>query len=559
MPKRIKGGAISVHDTKQFVEQSYLLPPQRSNVGSYQLDGDISNARVAVFYDPQANAVVVANRGTTGTLSDWSNNLLLVAGQYESTDRFQNALDTQLQVKAKYPTSKITNIAHSQSQAIVANLNNRGLTHEVITLNGATQLWDKQAKNETRIRSNHDLVSAVQTLGTDKRRNTTIQGSWNPLYEHSTKILDRLNPLTYFGSGIISNNKQMPPPLTPRQQKVLDQYQRDSRYSGGGPAMAPRTGSQTDKTITFDPRQYGGGNLVSDIARAASPFVDRYTTTKQKAALKKEAKKIIHGLGLTEDIAGAASPFIDRYTTPKQKAALKRDAKEVIHGLGLTEDISSGLSPILDRVATPKQKKALKTKIVKAIHGLGIGMDIAHALGHAAISGINNASTRLTSALDGSDPSDRTYGGSVASIHEKVDRVTRKGLGMGYDIAHALGHAAISGINGASTRLTSALDGSDPSDATYGGLLENSPEAKAHAIVMRAARKNPELYAKGTDRAKGYAKKNAWIEYVKQYREEYPNKTWAQCMKDASEERKGLIMSSEGYKAKRKWAPAKRV
>ena len=119
---------ISVHDTKTFIEQSYLKTSQRSDVGSYQLDRQLSNDRCAVFYDPQTNAVVVVNRGTAGTLQDWTNNISLARGQYDSTERMKNALDTQLQVKAKYPTSKITNIAHSQSQAIVANLNNRGLT-----------------------------------------------------------------------------------------------------------------------------------------------------------------------------------------------------------------------------------------------------------------------------------------------------------------------------------------------------------------------------------------------------------------------------------------------
>jgi hypothetical protein len=137
-------------------------------------------------------------------------------------------------------------------------------------------------------------------------------------------------------------------------------------------------------------------------------------------------------------------------------------------------------------------------------------MDIAHALGHAAISGINNASTRLTSALDGSDPSDRAYGGSVASIHAKVDRVTRKGLGIGFDIAHALGNAAISGIDGASTRLTSALDGSDPSDATYGeGFPKGTKQAKKSMARARKAHSayNQGIFVKGSQEAKDHMAK----------------------------------------------------
>ena len=139
MPRRIKGGAISAHETKAFVEQSYLKPGLRDpSVGSYALDRELSNARAAVYYDQGANACIVANRGTEGTLQDWSNNLALVAGQYTETDRWKNALDTQMQVRAKYPGAKITNVAHSQSQAIVAELNRRGLTDQVVTVNGAT-------------------------------------------------------------------------------------------------------------------------------------------------------------------------------------------------------------------------------------------------------------------------------------------------------------------------------------------------------------------------------------------------------------------------------------
>ena len=104
MPRRIRGGALSVGDTKSFVEQSYLKTSQRNDaVGSYVLDRLLSNDRAAVYFDAGTHAVVVANRGTAGTLSDWSNNLALVRGQYTDTDRWKNALDTQMKVRANYP------------------------------------------------------------------------------------------------------------------------------------------------------------------------------------------------------------------------------------------------------------------------------------------------------------------------------------------------------------------------------------------------------------------------------------------------------------------------
>ena len=203
--KRFKGGSISSHETQRFVEQSYLKNSQRDDaVGAFHLDRALSNDRAAVYYNQATNNALIVNRGTTGTLQDWSNNVSLATGQYADTERMKHALDTQLAVRAKYPGWKITNVAHSQSQAIVTNLNAQGLTDEVITLNGATMPWDVQANNETRIRSSADLVSGFQVLQPTRRRNKTIQHvSFNPLSEHSANILERLNPITVFGRGFI--------------------------------------------------------------------------------------------------------------------------------------------------------------------------------------------------------------------------------------------------------------------------------------------------------------------------------------------------------------------
>ena len=195
---------MQARDVQTFVEQSYLKTRERSDVGSYQLDRGLSHDRAAIYFDPQANSVVVVNRGTTATLQDWSNNYMLATGQYNETERMQNALDTQHAVRAKYHNAKITNIAHSQSQAIVTNLNDRGLTDQVITLNGATTPWDTQQKNETRVRSELDVVSAAQLLAPSRKRNHTIKAkTWSPLDEHSANILERMNPVTIFGKGVV--------------------------------------------------------------------------------------------------------------------------------------------------------------------------------------------------------------------------------------------------------------------------------------------------------------------------------------------------------------------
>jgi hypothetical protein len=77
---------------------------------------------------------------------------------------------------------------------------------------------------------------------------------------------------------------------------------------------------------------------------------------------------------------------------------------------------------------------------------------------------------------------------------------------------------------------------------------------------MRSKRQNPEQYAKGTDKAKGYANKNSWIEYVKTFRDANPDLTWKQCMVQAGAARRKFLDDAQGgARVKRAWAPAKRV
>ena len=45
--------------------------------------------------------LVVVNRGTTGTASDWANNLRYGLGTYDETDRLAQAVETQKAVIAK--------------------------------------------------------------------------------------------------------------------------------------------------------------------------------------------------------------------------------------------------------------------------------------------------------------------------------------------------------------------------------------------------------------------------------------------------------------------------
>lgn len=202
--KKSKGGALSASELQEFVTNSYSRNRDKAtNIGGYQLDKDLSSRRAAVYHDPVTGKTIVANRGTIGTLSDWSNNALSMLGLYDKTKRFKQAQETQDATIAKY--GKVdTNVGHSQGAILARKLNGQGKTGEVITVNGATMPWDKQAKNETRVRSGLDLVSGLDVLAPSRTRNVTIDAaSYNPLTEHSGDVLRRLDPVTVIGKGFI--------------------------------------------------------------------------------------------------------------------------------------------------------------------------------------------------------------------------------------------------------------------------------------------------------------------------------------------------------------------
>jgi hypothetical protein len=77
-----------------------------------------------------------------------------------------------------------------------------------------------------------------------------------------------------------------------------------------------------------------GNKIVHALGRATVAGVDASSDRLVRAL---EGSGVCHhcsGSGLADDIAAAARPFIDRYTTPAQKALIKREARTVIHGLG---------------------------------------------------------------------------------------------------------------------------------------------------------------------------------------------------------------------------------
>jgi hypothetical protein len=196
------GKGLPVKEIKQFVNASYEPKKgETEKIGDYVLDKKLSTRKAKVYHDPVNDKTVIANRGTTGTVSDWANNARYVLGQYDKTKRMKQAEKVQRKAIEKY--GKVdTNVGHSQAGIITRKLNQKGLTGEVINLNPAA-MGEKQKKNEFVIRSATDPVSILHSLNPRaKKKNTkTTRGTFHLLKEHSADILDRLDPLDMIGKG----------------------------------------------------------------------------------------------------------------------------------------------------------------------------------------------------------------------------------------------------------------------------------------------------------------------------------------------------------------------
>jgi len=199
----LSGGALKAAELKALLKASYS---GENKVGDFVLDKRLSTQTSKVYYNPSTQQTVVAHKGTQG-LTDWMNNVAYAVGGrwlYEKTDRFKEAEKVQREAEKAYGTKNLSTIGHSQGALQSEILGQKG--KEVITLNKPTNpLFDKSASSkQTDIRTERDIVS----IFTDP--DITIESeSWNPLTEHSTDVLDRLNPERMIGEGLKMVNRQI--------------------------------------------------------------------------------------------------------------------------------------------------------------------------------------------------------------------------------------------------------------------------------------------------------------------------------------------------------------
>jgi hypothetical protein len=191
----MRGKSVSVENIKKFIDNSYKDNPD-NNIEDFELDRDLSNQYGKVYFSKSKNQAIITHRGTSG-LNDWKNNFAYGLGQYEKTDRFKTGKKLQEEAERKYGKKNISVIGHSQG-AILSHKLGRD-DKEIINLNPAS-LGEPKWDNEFDIKSGSDIVSLF-SRPTLRTINIKSANMFNVLNEHSTNILDRLNPKQMVGLG----------------------------------------------------------------------------------------------------------------------------------------------------------------------------------------------------------------------------------------------------------------------------------------------------------------------------------------------------------------------
>jgi hypothetical protein len=214
---KIEGGGLKVAQIKDFLNASYAENPP-NQLGEYQLDIELTNLYVKVYFSISNRKVIIIHRGTKEA-SDWLNNLTygLNSNAYNFTTRFKISKNTQNKAQKKYKGYKFETLGHSQGGLLTHKLGTNSLSS--IQLNPAYK-GESQGQNEYIIRSSLDPVSILKAPRTainnvlypewSKNHNITIPAKTsNPLTEHSIEILERLPQDKFIGrAGSIPANKK---------------------------------------------------------------------------------------------------------------------------------------------------------------------------------------------------------------------------------------------------------------------------------------------------------------------------------------------------------------
>jgi hypothetical protein len=108
-------------------EESYLPKENRNlNVDGYLYDQVLSTQRTAIYANPNNKQLIIAHRGTVPTdQSDLKQDALIIAGQFDKSDRLKRALETVNEALKKYSGYTLTNTGHSLGGRVAGEIGRR--------------------------------------------------------------------------------------------------------------------------------------------------------------------------------------------------------------------------------------------------------------------------------------------------------------------------------------------------------------------------------------------------------------------------------------------------
>jgi hypothetical protein len=192
------GGKLSARDLKGLIDQSYNK--KNEDYGDFKVDKSLSDPEVKVFKNEKTGQVVVAHRGTHSLGDVYLDAQYALGRDITKSRRYKHSADIQRKAEDKYGKENISTIGHSLGKKLAEVGKD---SHEVIGVNGAFNVKDAlkpTADNEFNVRS---AVDAVSGLSAPKGKNvlTIPAQSANLLAEHSSDVLNRIDPDTQIGRG----------------------------------------------------------------------------------------------------------------------------------------------------------------------------------------------------------------------------------------------------------------------------------------------------------------------------------------------------------------------
>jgi hypothetical protein len=196
---RTAGGSLPIGTIYKVIKNGYSIA-KRNNVdfddlGSFVLE--YSNKEVQLYKSEERKQIIINYVGTYSLL-DWLNVLAYYLRIYRFTYRYKRAKDEFLKILDKNKDYKITIVAHSQSAAISRELlKEYSDVFEIININPAAYTGYEPLRGEYTIYSSRDIPASYSKKTPEDLR---IEAeSSNPIKEHNSDILLRLNLETEFG------------------------------------------------------------------------------------------------------------------------------------------------------------------------------------------------------------------------------------------------------------------------------------------------------------------------------------------------------------------------